>query len=46
MQSDMQTRAELYDMIGLHAYEELDASIVKTVLPNERSPVGSPTSQP
>jgi methylisocitrate lyase len=46
MQSDMQTRAELYDMIGLHAYEELDASIVTTVLPGERSPVGSRTSQP
>jgi len=29
----MQTRAELYDTIGLHAYEALDASIVKTVLP-------------
>jgi Phosphoenolpyruvate phosphomutase len=45
VQSDMQTRAELYDMIGLHAYEELDASIVTTVLPGERSPVGSRTSQ-
>ena len=29
----MQTRAELYDAIGLHAYEALDASIVKTVVP-------------
>jgi methylisocitrate lyase len=29
----MQTRAELYDTIGLHDYEELDASIVKTVIP-------------
>ncbi|MFT4054541.1 MAG: methylisocitrate lyase [Novosphingobium sp.] len=29
----MQTRAELYDVIGLHNYEELDASIVKTILP-------------
>jgi len=29
----MQTRAELYDAIGLHAYEALDASIVQTVLP-------------
>ena len=28
----MQTRAELYDVIDLHAYEELDAQIVKTVL--------------
>ena len=30
---DMQTRAELYDMIGLAAYEALDASIVATLLP-------------
>lgn len=30
----MQTRAELYDTIGLHDYEELDASIVKTVVPD------------
>lgn len=29
----MQTRAELYDMIGLHAYEALDASIIKTIVP-------------
>ncbi|WP_145205461.1 MULTISPECIES: methylisocitrate lyase [Sphingobium] len=29
----MQTRAELYETIGLHAYEELDASIVKTIVP-------------
>ena len=29
----MQTRAELYETIGLHAYEELDASIVKTSVP-------------
>jgi methylisocitrate lyase len=29
----MQTRAELYDTIGLHAYEALDSSIVQTVLP-------------
>ena len=29
----MQTRAELYDTIGLHAYEALDASIVQTVIP-------------
>lgn len=35
----MQTRAELYDTIGLAGYEALDASIVKTVLPalGERS---------
>lgn len=29
----MQTRAELYDTIGLHHYEALDASIVKTIVP-------------
>ncbi|WP_311267694.1 methylisocitrate lyase [Sphingobium sp. WCS2017Hpa-17] len=29
----MQTRAELYDTIGLHDYEQLDASIVKTIVP-------------
>jgi methylisocitrate lyase len=29
----MQTRSELYEMIGLHDYEALDASIVQTVLP-------------
>lgn len=33
MLGDMQTRAELYDIIGLHEYEALDASIVKTVIP-------------
>jgi methylisocitrate lyase len=32
--AEMQTRAELYDMIGLHDYEALDASIVETVLPS------------
>jgi methylisocitrate lyase len=30
---DMQTRKELYDVIGLHDYEALDASIVKTIVP-------------
>jgi methylisocitrate lyase len=30
---DMQTRAELYDLIGLHDYEALDASIVTTIVP-------------
>ncbi|HWL48079.1 MAG TPA: methylisocitrate lyase [Sphingomonadaceae bacterium] len=30
---EMQTRAELYDLIGLHAYEALDASIVQTIVP-------------
>lgn len=31
---NMQTRAELYDAIGLAAYEALDSSIVATVLPS------------
>lgn len=31
----MQTRAELYEMIGYHEYEALDSSIIKTVLPQE-----------
>ena len=30
----MQTRQELYDTIDLEGYEELDAAIVKTVLPD------------
>jgi methylisocitrate lyase len=30
----MQTRAELYDLIRLHEYEALDASIIATVLPS------------
>lgn len=34
----MQTRRELYDVIGLHAFEELDASIVKTILPQAVPP--------
>jgi methylisocitrate lyase len=33
MVGDMQTRAELYDTIGLTDYEALDASIVATVVP-------------
>ncbi|MDH7798712.1 MULTISPECIES: methylisocitrate lyase [unclassified Beijerinckia] len=33
MLGDMQTRAELYDTIGLHDYEALDATIVQTILP-------------
>ena len=33
----MQTRAELYAAIGLHDYEALDASIIKTIVP-ERMP--------
>jgi methylisocitrate lyase len=31
----MQTRKELYATIGYHDYEALDASIVKTVTPEE-----------
>jgi len=34
MLDQMQTRAELYDLIGLGDYEALDAAIVKTVLPD------------
>lgn len=34
MVGEMQTRAELYDTIGLHDYEALDASIVKTIVPD------------
>ena len=34
---DMQTRAELYDAIGLADYEALDASIVKTIVPESTS---------
>ncbi len=30
---NMQTRAELYATIGLHDYEALDASIVRTIIP-------------
>ncbi|MBV8411440.1 MAG: methylisocitrate lyase [Alphaproteobacteria bacterium] len=30
---EMQTRAELYDLIGYHQYEALDRSIVQTVVP-------------
>ena len=33
MIGDMQTRAELYETIGYHAYEALDASIVQTIVP-------------
>src|SRR5690606_32212776 len=32
MVGEMQTRAELYETIGLHDYEALDASIVKTIV--------------
>lgn len=34
MLGEMQTRAELYETIGLATYEALDASIVATVLPD------------
>jgi len=33
MIGEMQTRSELYDTIGYHQYEALDASIVATVVP-------------
>lgn len=33
MLDEMQTRAELYETIGLHDYEALDASIVQTIVP-------------
>lgn len=33
MIDEMQTRAELYETIGLHDYEELDRSIIKTIIP-------------
>lgn len=33
MLSEMQTRSELYDLIGLNAFEALDASITRSVLP-------------
>jgi methylisocitrate lyase len=32
---EMQTRAELYELIGLHTYEALDATIVETILPTQ-----------
>jgi methylisocitrate lyase len=34
MLGDMQTREELYDLIGLNGYEALDRSIVASVLPH------------
>jgi methylisocitrate lyase len=33
----MQTRAELYDTIGLHDYEALDSSIIQTIVPEAMS---------
>ncbi|MGE3650102.1 MAG: isocitrate lyase/phosphoenolpyruvate mutase family protein, partial [Reyranellaceae bacterium] len=38
MVARMQTRAELYDVIGYHDYEALDASIVGTVLSTGNHP--------
>jgi methylisocitrate lyase len=34
----MQTRKRLYEVIGYHEYEALDASIVKSLLPDARQP--------
>ena len=34
MVDQMQTRTELYETIGLHKYEELDGSIVQTIVPD------------
>jgi methylisocitrate lyase len=36
MLDEMQTRAELYDAIGYHDYEALDASIVASVVPETK----------
>ncbi len=36
----MQPRAELYDVIGYHDYEALDATIAKSVVPHRPSPPG------
>jgi methylisocitrate lyase len=33
MLEEMQSRAELYDLIGYHQYEALDSSIVQTIVP-------------
>jgi len=41
MIDQMQTRAELYATIGLHAYEALDASIVQTIVPQITPPPGA-----
>lgn len=37
--SRMQTRAELYDIIGYHQYEALDSSIIRSVVPIGDPPV-------
>jgi methylisocitrate lyase len=42
----MQTRAELYETIGLHDFEELDASIIRTIVPEtvpQDRPIGGST---
>jgi len=39
MLARMLTRAELYAVIGYHDYEALDASIVKTVIPEPAATV-------
>ena len=33
MSTACRPRQELYDTIGLHQFEELDASIIKTIVP-------------
>ena len=40
----MQTRAQLYEAIGYHEYEALDASLVRTVVP-EGMPQRLPASE-
>ena len=39
----MQTRRELYELIGYHDYEALDEAIARSVLPDERA--GEPRSE-
>jgi methylisocitrate lyase len=38
----MQTRRELYELIGYHDYEALDESIARSTLPDERPDGGAP----
>jgi methylisocitrate lyase len=40
MLDKMQTRAELYETIGYHDYETLDASIARSIVPGDRSTSG------
>lgn len=35
MLAEMQTRAELYELIDLHAFESLDSSIVQSIVPTQ-----------